>query len=729
GTDAMLHTKPFPQAFEIPIRDYCLAVDEVVYAGQPVAAVVAETRYIAEDAASLILVEYEVLAQVLDARDAVEIPGATSHNSLNDSRIFHKTLAYGKVDEAFDGADFVMSESFVFESYSAMPLETYAVLAEYNRATGMLVIHDNCQIPLYTASSVSNALSIPPNRIRFIEQDIGGGFGIKTMTPIYDILISLLSIKTGLPVKWIETRSEHMMASAHGTRRQYDAKVAVMKSGEIRGIKVRAFEDVGAFVRRPGQTALVSCLRAFSGPYRFRAFEYDMNMVLTNKCPAGPSRGNGKNHHAFLLERLIERVAGELKLDPVQVRLRNFIQPEEFPYLTVNGCLYDSGNYPDALSRVAKIIGYQAFRVEQARSRKEGRNLGIGFALTLDPAASNMSQDGFFHNEVQKWGTSETASVHMDSSGNATVALSSVPQGQGHETIATGLVSDILGIPPENVTVFTGFDSSRNIGTPTSGTYSSRFAPISANAIVLAAEEIKKKLLRVASKILHVGMEDLTIDQGRIKSVANRASFISVREVANLVYSGTPDKISQSERSLDSTVTYSYPFGRNEDEAKTNLASTYAYQAHAAAVEVDVETGIVKILCYAIVDDSGRSLNKMIVEGQVQGGACNGIAAALYEKFEYDGEGQLLTSTFNDYLAPTAMEIPDLKTELIENKSPFTPTGAKGVGESGALGPQPAIMNAIEDALRSYGVKVQESHVTPEKILNLFLKSWKGLNI
>ncbi|MDA4129844.1 MAG: molybdopterin-dependent oxidoreductase, partial [Thaumarchaeota archaeon] len=302
---------------------------------------------------------------------------------------------------------------------------------------------------------------------------------------------------------------------------------------------------------------------------------------------------------------------------------------------------------------------------------------------------------------------------------NVTVALGSVPQGQGHETIATSLVSEILGVSPNNVTVFTGFDSTRNIGTPTSGTYSSRFAPICSNAIVLAAREIRSKLLRIASKILNAKPDELKIDNGQICKVSNSSVAVSLKDLAGFVYSGMLDRNPVEERSLDSTVTYSYPFGRNNEEAMRNLASSYAYQAHAVVVEVDLETGKVKLLRYAVVDDSGRSLNKMIVEGQVHGGTYNGIAAALFEKFVYDDEGQLISSTFNDYLAPTALDIPALKVELLETPSPFTPTGAKGVGESGALGPQPAIINAIEDSLRPYGIKILESHVTPEMIVNL----------
>lgn len=715
GEDVKATTKPFPQAISLPIQDYCLAVGEVVYVGQPLAAVVARDRYVSEDALALIEVEYEPLDVIVDARSAVK-EKKSAHLSLQESRVFHKVLSYGDVEQVFANATHVFKDKFTFESYSAMPLETFAIVADYNRSTGMLVIYDNCQFPLYAATSVSSALAIPTNKIRFVERDIGGGFGIKSMLPVYDVLLSVLSMRAGIPVKWVETRTEHMQASSHGTRRQYETEVAVDSKGKIMGLKVRAFEDVGAFLRRPGQTALVSCLRAFSGPYRFRTFEYDMNLVITNKCPAGPSRGNGKNHHAFLLERIIERVSSELKLDPLQIRLRNFIQPTEFPYLSVNGCLYDSGNYPEALKKVANVVKYDEFHSLQGKLKQEGRYVGIGFALTIDPAASSMAQDNFFHSESKKWGTSETASLHMDWMGNVTVALASVPQGQGHETVASAIVSDILGINTENVTVFTGFDSARNIGTPTSGTYSSRFAPIGASAVALASKQLKSKLFRVASNILKTSETSLELSNGRVTEVKNPKNSISLSELASIVYSGMPDQIPIQERSLDSIVTYTYPFGRNNSESLTNLASTYAYQAHVAIVEVDIETGGVKILHYATVDDSGKSLNKMIVEGQVHGGVFNGMAASLFECFVYDAEGQLLTSSFTDYLAPTARDVPNLEVHLMETPNSLLPLGAKGVGESGALGPQPAIINAIEDALRDFGVKISSSHVTPELI-------------
>lgn len=721
GDDVKEITKPFPQAIDIPIQDYCLAFGEVVYLGQPVAAVVATDRYIAEDAIELIYVEYESLPVVVDAKEAVN-QKASAHLSLPESRVFHKVLMYGDVESAFRGARHVFSYSFTFESYSALPLETFAIIADYNRSNGMLVIYDNCQFPLYALTSVSHALSIPSNKIRFVERDIGGGFGTKTMLPVYDVLLSVLSLRTGVPVKWIETRTEHMQASSHGTRRQYEAQVAVDSEGVIQGLKVSAIDDVGAFLRRPGQTTLVTCLRAFSGPYRFRNFEYDMSTVITNKCPAGPSRGNGKNHHSFLLERIVDRISQELKLDPVQVRLKNFIPPDAFPYVSANGCLYDSGNYPAALKKALELVGYDGFREIRKNAKREGRYLGIGTALTIDPAASSMSQDNFFHPESKKWGTSETAFVHMDWTGSVTVSLGSVPQGQGHETAASSIVSKILGVNNENVTVYTGFDSGRNIGTPTSGTYSSRFSPIGANAVALACEEIRQKLLKTASRVLHTPVESLSLVRGQIVDENDTKKSVPVKEIAYLVYSGRPDQIPIQERSLDSVVTYTYPFGRNVEESLTNLASTYAYQAHAAIVEVDIETGNVKILRYVTVDDSGTPINSMIVEGQVHGGVFNGIAASLYECFLYDDEGQLQTASFADYLSPTAVDVPNLEVSLMETPSPFVPLGAKGVGESGALGPQPTIINAIEDALREFGVRIQTSHVTPELILGSIKK-------
>lgn len=713
GEDAFHKTKPMPQAFESSLDDYCLAVNEVVYYGQPVAAIVAESEEIARDAVSLVEVEYAPLEPSLNVRSACEVGSPTAHSNTQSNVILQKVFSYGDLDEIFSSADHIISDSIVFDSYSATPLETFGIVADYDKGTGVLTVIDNSQVPSNAVTNLSYSLSIPSNHVRVIQNDIGGGFGIKTALASSEILMGLIALKECKPVKWIETRSDHLAASLHGSFREYDVKVAVRQDGTILGLKVKAFEDAGAFVRKPF-SAPISCLRAFTGPYRFRAFEYDLTIALTNKCPTGASRGNGKNHHAFMLEKMIDRMARELKLDPLQLRLKNLIQPSEFPYRSVNGFVYDSGNYPRALKRVSEIIGYKDF----LPTRNEGKLTGIGLAIIVDAAASNSAQSSLYGIRPGTWGSSETVSMRMDQMGKVTVALCTSPQGQGHETIAAMITAEKLGIPIQDIFVFVGSDSFRNIGTPMSGTYSSRFASIGASAVANCANDLRKKILSVASSFMNESEDTIDLDHGMAISRKSGTS-VPVAKIAHLAYAGNPDEVKVSDHALETVSTYSQQYGRNANEEKTNFAATYSCQAHAAIVEIDSETGKVKILRYVVVDDSGTTLNPIILEGQIHGGVFNGIAACLYERFKYDQNGQLLTSSFMDYLAPTSCEIPKIEIEAVETPSPFTVTGAKGVGESGALGAQPAIINAIEDALSSYDLRIHSSYVSPEDILRL----------
>jgi 2-furoyl-CoA dehydrogenase large subunit len=667
GRELATESLPITQAVDIPTSDRCLALEEVVYNGQPVAAVVGEDRYAAEDALEEIVVEYEPLEPVLDAKLAIDSTSPRSHLDLKNNAVFHKIFSYGDVDGAFSKCDKIVSDSFTFDSFSAVPLETFGVLADFDKKSGFLHIIDNCQVPVQAASVVSKSLSIPLEKIVIEEPDIGGGFGVKGAIPIYDVLISALSIKCGKPVKWSETRTEHMLASSHGSERHYEVKAAVMSSGEVLGLKVRALEDVGAYFRTISQSALISCLRAFSGPYRIPAFEYNVSVVLTNKCPAGPSRGNGKNHHSFVLERIMDRIAQNLKLDPVFVRELNLIQPDEFPYTSANGCTYDSGNYLKAVEIARSSFGYPDRRMI---------GKGTGLVIVVNPGASNSAQSRFFHPESVAIGTSEKASITIDPKGKATVVLGSVSLGQGHESVVKEIVSETLGIAEDRVTLERGNSSTNGISTPTSGTYSSRFAPVALSALVLACRQVKEKLDEF----------------------------------------GFP----KDDEPIVSVATYSHTFGRTTEEAERNLAATFAYEVHVANIDVDPETGKVSILRYLVVDDCGRILNQRVVEGQVHGGTFNGVAGALFERFAYSKSGQLLNSSFESYLSPTSFDVPNISEHFIETKSPFTLTGAKGVGESGALGAQPAIMSAIEDAL---GIKVSSSHVTPQEILALIRSS------
>jgi 2-furoyl-CoA dehydrogenase large subunit len=697
------HMKPIPQAADIVLDDYCIAVDETVYFGQPVAAVVARNYAAALDAAELVDVEYEVMKPVTSIEEGMSNKFKT-HRKIDSNVIVQRRFSYGDVDEIFRNAANVVEDTFTYLRHTATPLECYGIIADFN-VNGRLTVIDNCQLVGASINVLSSVLSIPPRDIRLIRPDIGGGFGIKSMVTAYEPLIAVLSKLTSKPVKWVETRSEHLMASAHGSERLYRSKIACDASGKILALSIAAFDDVGAFIRPPG-TSPVSALRAFNGPYDIRAFEYSLNVVLTNKCPAGPSRGNAKNHHAFVLERLVERARQRIGSDPVSFRLQNLIKPGQFPYVTANKQVYDSGNYPDALRLAAEAIGYgEQFKKRQTSLRENGRFIGIGFAFVVDPAGANSAQQRLLNNKSKALGSSDAVKIAVDNTGVVKVFLGTIPQGQGHETVAVEIVSEILGVPPENVVVAEWFDTFRDPWTMSSGTYSSRFAGITANALILAGQQLREKILTIASKMLDTPVEILNITDGIVRVEGGQNKYVEFADIAKAAY--------LAGESLESAAVYSHNFAIMNVLPEQNLSTTYGYQVHAALVEVDVETGNVHILRYIVVDDSGRILNHIIKEGQVHGGVFTGISSALYEQIIYGEDGQLLTSTFMDYLPPTAVEIPSIETITIETPSPFTLAGSKGVGETGALAPQAAIINAVEDALSPFDVKISESSIKP----------------
>ncbi|MEM4306117.1 MAG: xanthine dehydrogenase family protein molybdopterin-binding subunit [Candidatus Caldarchaeum sp.] len=708
GADFKQHMKPLPQATGLELNDYCIAVDEVVHYGQPVAAVVAHSYSSALDAAEYIEVEYELLKPVISMEEALADVHKT-HKSLRSNVILSRTFTYGDLDQALRNADFIIEETFNYRRHSATPLECYAVIADYNRSTKELMLIDNCQLVSLSVNTISNVLSLSPKKIRLVRPDIGGGFGIKSMVVAYEPLIAVLSKLTGRPIKWIETRREHLSASAHGSERIYRCQAACDSTGRIRALRIAAYDDAGAFVRPPGSFP-ISCLRAFNGPYDIKAFEYNINLVLTNKCPAGPSRGNAKNHHSFVLERLVQRISQRTGLDPIEVRLKNLITPEQFPYVSANRQVYDSGNYIAALRYAAKLIGYEEFRKKQLVSWDRGCYTGIGLAVVVDPAGANSAQQRLLNDKSQAIGSSDAVKITIENTGVIRVYLGTIPQGQGHETVATEIVSERLGIPADKINVAQGFDSLRDPWTPTSGTYSSRFAGITVNALILACEKLKSNLVKIASRMLDAPPEILRFEEGKIYVEDKPSKSVELDVLAKAVYVSDPQLAMES---LEATVVYSHNFGQMGVSSEENLSTTYGYQVHAVVIEVDAETGGIKIKRYVVVDDCGRVLNDVIKDGQVHGGVFTGVASALYERLVYDEDGQLLTSTFMDFLAPTAVEIPQIEVKGIETPSPLTLAGSKGIGETGALAPQAAIINALEDALSIHRFKADDSYVDP----------------
>jgi len=716
GREVVELMRPLPQALDLDIKDYCIAVDEVVYYYQPVAAVVAKSYEAAMDAAELVEVDYEPLQPVMNLEEALKNK-VKAHSTLASNVVASKKFTYGDVDEKFSSASKVVEEDFRYHRHTATPLECYGIIADYDKSTGNLTIVDNCQLVGLSMRVLSTSLGISTKNIRIVRPDIGGGFGIKSMTMYYEPLIAVLSMLTGKPVKWIESRREHLAASAHGSERFYKCRIACDNNGKITALRIDAYDDVGAYVRLPG-TSPISALRAFNGPYDIKAIEYNLKVVLTNKCPAGPSRGNGKNHHAFVLERIVERASQKLGLDPVEFRMQNLIKPEQFPYITVNNQVYDSGNYPKALKMAAELIEYEKIKSSQ---QEKNKFVGVGFSVVVDPAGANSAQQRLLNERSTALGSSDASRITIDNTGIVRVYLGTVPQGQGHETVASDLVSKMLGVTLDRIIVADGFDSTRDPWTNTSGTYSSRFAAITVNSLYLACTDLRTKLLKVASKILEAPIEILRMRDNVVYVEGEENRSVDLDKIVMEVYTNP----SWAGYSLEGIAVYQHNFGLMGVRPENNLSTSYGYQVHAAVVEVDRDTGSIKILKYIVVDDCGRVLNHVVKEGQVHGGVFTGISAALYEQVIYDEEGQLLTASFADYLAPTATEIPKIEVIGYETPSSLTLVGSKGVGETGALAPQAAIINAIENALSSFKFTYKESCITPQRVWELIKEKFR----
>ncbi|MDG6996931.1 MAG: xanthine dehydrogenase family protein [Nitrososphaerota archaeon] len=719
GEEVAKLTDPFIQISPAPankLKDYCLAVGKVHFVGEPVAAVVAETRAIAEDALELIEAEYETLDALVDARRGIRSDAPIVHEDAGTNVAFHGVWDYGDIEKAIKQADKVIKATLHFHRFSSTPIENNGVVANYDRATGFLNIYCNNQMPMFCIPWLSFGLRFPSNKIRMITGDIGGGFGTKIINYPYLALISLLSMKAKRPVKWTEDRREHLIAN-HGNERTFDVEIPIKKDGTILGLKATAFDDCGAYTRYEPAGATIWA-QVVPGCLNIKDFKMDFYQVITNKAPVGPNRGYSRMQHLWMIERAIDLVAKELGLDPADVRLKNYIQPEQMPYTTPSGGIYDGGDYPEALKKALKLIDYDGLREEQARARKQGRLIGIGMGMAVDSGTNNFAQVKILTNDNPFSGNSEAARVSIDGLGQIQVALGTVPQGQGHETFASQIVADEFGVTPDQVTVLMGFDSAMNPYSHQSGSYASRSAVMGTGALSGASKKLKEKVTKIAGHLMQVSPEKLEFKEGNVvdRESGKKVPLWQIGNVAWVNNLMLPDGM---EPGLIALHYYKPPgFTVPDEKFRLNQTLTYSYQAHAVAIELDPETGKFKILRYAIVDDCGRQINPLIVEGQVLGAAAHGIGGAMFENFEYDEQGQLLASTFVDYLVPTALDIPHIVTSHIEVPSLFAPKGIRGVGEGGGT-PLGAISNAVEDALAPFGVQITDSHQNPQHIHKL----------
>jgi CO/xanthine dehydrogenase Mo-binding subunit len=706
GDEVAILTDPFFQIAADPggqVKDYALAVGKVRYIGEPVAAVVAETRELARDAAELVVVDYEPIDVVVDARKALEDDAPVLHEEAGGNMSYTGVWEWGDVDAAFAEADHVVTISELhFERFNSTPLELDGGLVEYNRGTGQWTITTNNQFPGFAVIMMAPAMRVGTDKLRIVTQDIGGGFGNKITSHPQLVACCLLARKLNRPIQWTEWRTDFHQSMSHGNERWFlDTEVAVRSDGTMTAFRTKAIDDAGAYLRYEPLGGVIWSQVA-PGMYGWRNIRVDFTQAMTNKAPVSPNRGYSRMQHLWLTERIADIVAQELGFDRVELRKKNYVQPGQMPYETPNGCVYDSGDYPRALDLVLELIGYDSIEERRDEAASRGKLLGVGIGSTLDSGTNNFGQSQLLNPELQFSGNNEVATVKLDIFGEVVVTLGTTPQGQGHETTAAQVVADILGCDIDLVHVRAGHDSYWNSHAGFSGTYASQFAVTGLGAVKGATELLAEQMKTLASMVFQCPVEAIELADGfaRIKDNPEAAlPFMALGAIPNANNAGFPVDPPQ----MNARFVYRPAFQVPDKEKKFgNLTLTYAMQIHACIVEVDPETGVYELVDYAAVDDCGTRVNPQIVEGQVMGATAHAIGAAMFESFPYDEEGNLLTPNFYDYHVPHTLDMPPLETSAIESPSPFTPLGTKGMGEGGGGGIH-CICAALQDALRAAG--------------------------
>jgi 2-furoyl-CoA dehydrogenase large subunit len=721
GADAVALGAPLGVAAPVPQDYFPIAVGKVRYVGEPVAVVVAETRAQAEDAAELIEVSYEPLPAVVDEEDAVRDGATILHDELGSNVAVDRLLSYGDPDEAFRQADLIVSGRYHYPKVSSTPIETYGVVAHWTDSDS-ISIWTNFQGPFSMHPVMARALRVSSSQLRLIvPPDIGGGFGIKISIYPYAVLIGLAARKFGVPVRWIEDRLEALAASSSGTARTTDIEAAVAASGEVLAWRMRLLDNVGAYIRAPEPGCLFRSVGNLTSAYRTKHLEVRAIAAMTNTCPTGPNRGYGVSQLYFAMERMMDKIAAELGIDPMEVRRRNLVQPEEMPYTTPSGGMYDSGDYPAGLQELVDISQYDQLRAEQAEARKAGRLVGIGIALGIDPSVSNMGYIDIVlpANERRpgrtKSGAGQEASVQIDASGGMTIILSTCAQGQGHETVAAQIAANVLGIEASNIQVVAGMDTATRGWTVASGAYSSRFAATGAVAVHKATSILVDKLKEIAAHLFESDVEDVVFEEGQAHVNGVPSQVLTIRELAGIAHWDHANLPPGMEPGLSTTSYVTLDTLTSVDELdRVNSSGCYGFVADLVGIEIDPITLEVQITRYVTVHDVGKILHRGIVEGQIYGATLHGLGAALFEEMKYGSDGSLMTGTLMDYLIPTAAEAPQLLISHMESPSPVAGLGAKGVGESSTETAPAAIANAVADAL---GVDINRLPITPSQIL------------
>lgn len=702
GADLAAVGRPLGSVIRGATEHHVVAVDVARYAGEPVAVVVARDRYLAEDAAELVEVDYEPLDAIVDPQAAAEAGHVVSDRSFR----------YGDPEAAFAAADTVVRGRFPFGRWLATPVECFGVVADWDHAADSLTVWANFQGPFTLHTVAAGALGLPAARLRLhTPPDSGGSFGVKAGVFGYVVLAGLVSKLCGVPVRWIEDRLEHLAAAGSATHRITDVEAGFAADGELLALRYDVIEDTGAYLRAPEPATLYRMHGSLTGAYGVRNVAVRNRVVHTNRSPTGLNRGFGGPQLYLALERIMARGATRLGLDPVVVARRNLVPPEAFPYRTPSGGLYDSGDYAACLEDALEAAGYEAQRRRQASRRAAGaedgrRRLGIGIACVVEPSISNMGYISLAETAEErsrgrpKSGNAEGATLAMNPLGGVTVRLSTVPQGQGHRTVAAQVVADALGLRPGDVEVQSEMDTHTNAWTVSSGNYSSRFAGIGAAAVAEAAERLAGKLRRIAGDVLECAPADVELRDGQARVVGQPDRGVSLRRLAGAAH-WNPESLPEGlEPGLAVTAFVSAPNLDPPNEADEVASSAaHGFVVDVAVVEVEVASGEVRILDYVTVHDAGTLLHPRLVDGQILGSFAHGLGPALLEQTVHDEEGNLLTGSFMDYLCATSTEVPGLRILHRCTPSPFTPLGAKGLGEGNTMSAPAALANAVYDAL------------------------------
>jgi carbon-monoxide dehydrogenase large subunit len=677
-----------------------LAVDKVRFQGDAVAAIVATSRAAADDAAELLEVEYEQLPAVVDVEKALAPGAPLVHDDIPDNTSFVWRISGGDVQRAFREADRVVEQRLVNQRLIPNAIEMRGTLARFERSTDQLTLWSSTQIPHLVRLLLALTLNHPEHHLRVISPDVGGAFGSKLHYYPEELITAWVArMLPGRPIRWIPSRSEDYQATIHGRDHVENVAFAVMNDGTITAIRVDTVANMGAYLSTFGPlipTILFALI--LSGPYRIPNIECEVKGVLTNTVMVDAYRGAGRPEATYLIERMVDLVAGELGMDPAEIRRRNFIPPDDFPYSSPTGVIYDSGNYAPTLEKALQAIGYDALRREQEEARKQGRYLGIGFSSYVE--ICGLAPSHIAVGAGAQAGVWESAEVRVLPTGKVTVFSGACWHGQGHDTGFAQIVSTELGVPMEDIEVVHGDTEAVQYGI---GTFGSRSAAVGGVAVHASVQKVIEKCRRLAAHMLEANVDDVRYENGKAFVAGSPDRALTLQELALSAFlaNNRPEDMEPglSETTLYDPTNFTWPFG-----------------THISVVEVDPKTGAVKLLRYLAVDDCGRVINPMLKDGQIHGGVAQGIAQALYEHAVYNQDGALVTGTMADYALPTAIELPQFETEATVTPSPVNPLGVKGIGEAGTIASTACVANAVMDALRPFGIRHVDMPLTPETV-------------